>query len=70
MLTSKFKEIKMKDDETFDELYGQLNDIVNSNFNLGEKIHDNRIVRKILGSFPKRIRPKVTCVEKSKTWKP
>lgn len=67
---SKFEEIKMKEDETFDELYGQLNDIVNSSFNLGEKIHDNRIVRKIVRSLPERFRPKVTCTEKSKTRKP
>jgi hypothetical protein len=36
---SRFEEIVMEDDETFDEFYAQLNDIVNSNFNLGEKIH-------------------------------
>jgi len=34
MLTSKFEEIRMKDDETFEEFYAQLNDIVNSSFNL------------------------------------
>lgn len=34
MLTSKFGEIRMKDDETFDEYNDQLNGIVNSSFNL------------------------------------
>jgi hypothetical protein len=53
MLTSKFEEIRMKDDDTFDEYYALLNDIVNSSFKLGEKIHDNRnIFRKILSSAP------------------
>jgi hypothetical protein len=33
----------MKDDETFDEFY----DIVNSSFNLGKKILDNKIVKKV-----------------------
>jgi hypothetical protein len=36
-LTSKFKEIRMKDDEMFDENYAQLNDILNSYFNLGKR---------------------------------
>lgn len=47
----------MKEDETCDEFYAQLNNIVNSSFNLGEKIHENRIVRKVLKSLPKRFRP-------------
>ena len=37
-LTSSFKEIRMKEDETFDEFYAKLKDIVNSAFNLGESI--------------------------------
>ena len=34
--TSKFESIRMSDDESFDELYAKLNDIVNSAYNLGE----------------------------------
>ena len=34
-LTSIFKEIRMEEDETFDEFYAKLKDIVNSAFNLG-----------------------------------
>ena len=34
-LTSKFENIRMFDDESFDELYAKLNDIVNSTYNLG-----------------------------------
>ena len=33
-LTSIFKEIRMEEDETFDEFYAKLKDIVNSAFNL------------------------------------
>ncbi len=36
MLPSKFEEIKMKYDNMFDEFYAQLNDTLNSSFNLGE----------------------------------
>ena len=47
-LTSKFKSIIMSDDESFDEFYATLNDIVNSAYNLG-KIYDQlKIVRKFL----------------------
>ena len=35
-LTSSFEEIRMEEDETFDEFYAKLMDIVNSVFNLGE----------------------------------
>ena len=35
-LTSKFESIRMSDDESFDEFYTKLNDIVNSAYNLGE----------------------------------
>ena len=37
-LTSSFEEIRMEEDETFDEFYAKLNDIVNYAFNLGECI--------------------------------
>ena len=37
-LTNSFEEIKMEDDETFDEFYAKLKEIVNSAFNLGESI--------------------------------
>ena len=37
-LTSSFEEIRMEEDETFNEFYAKLKDIVNSTFNLGESI--------------------------------
>ncbi|XP_022853916.1 uncharacterized protein LOC111375345, partial [Olea europaea var. sylvestris] len=43
MLTSRFEKMRMKDDETFDEFYAKLNDIINSNFNLDEKISESKI---------------------------
>jgi len=51
-LTSRFEKIRMKDDETFNDFYVWLNDIVNSSFNLSETILDNRIVRNVLRSLP------------------
>ena len=37
-LTSSFEEIRMEEDENFDEFYAKLKDIVNFAFNLGECI--------------------------------
>ena len=49
--TTSFKEIKMKEDESFDEFYAKLKDIVNSIFNLRETISKPKIVRKMLRSL-------------------
>ena len=72
-LSSNFEEIRMEGDETFDEFYAKLKDIVNSAFNLGESIAESKIVRKILRSLPERFHAKITAieeakVEKVKTW--
>ena len=56
----------MSDDESFDELYAKLNDIVNSAFNLGEVYDQPKIVRKILKSLIEDFRPKVTVITESK----
>ena len=47
MLTTKFESPKMKDDKTFFEFYTKLNDIVDSCFNLGERILNSKMVREI-----------------------
>ena len=56
----------MEEDETFDEFYAKLKDIVNSTFNLGESIAEPKIVRKILRSFLKRFHVKITAIEEVK----
>ncbi|CAI9782632.1 unnamed protein product [Fraxinus pennsylvanica] len=66
ILTSRFEELRMNDDERFDEFYAMLNGIVNSSFNLGERIPEAKIMRMVLRSLPERFRPKVTAIEESK----
>ena len=56
----------MEEDESFDEFYVKLKDIVNSAFNLGETIPEPKIVRKVLRSLPKRFHSKITAIEESK----
>jgi hypothetical protein len=42
----------MQEDETFDEFYSKLGVIRNSTINLGKKIVDAKVVKKILRSLP------------------
>ena len=56
----------MEEDESFNEFYAKLKDIVNSTFNLGETIPESKIVRKVLRSLPERFYAKITTIEESK----
>ena len=56
----------MEKDESFDEFYAKLKDILNSVFNLGEIIPKPKIVRKVLKSLPERFHAKITVIEESK----
>ena len=65
-LTTSFEEIKMKEDELFDEFYTKLKDIVNSAFNLAETILEPKIVRKVLRFLPERFHAKIMVIKESK----
>ena len=56
----------MEEDESFDEFYAKLKDIVNSFFNLRETIPEPKIVRKVLRSLPERFHAKITVIKESK----
>ena len=65
-LITSFEEIKMEEDESFDEFYVKLKDIVNSAFNLEETIPKPKTVRKVLRFLPERFYAKITAIEESK----
>ena len=65
-LTTSFEEIKMEKDESFNEFYAKLEDIMNSAFNLRETIPKSKIVKKVLRYLPKRFHAKITAIEESK----
>ena len=65
-LTISFEEIKMEEDESFDEFYVKLKDIVNSAFNLGEQIFEPKIMRKVLKSLLERFHAKIIATKESK----
>ena len=60
------KKSRWMGDESFDEFYAKLKDIVNLAFNLKETIPELKIVRKVLRSLPKRFHAKITMIEESK----
>ena len=56
----------MEEEESFDEFYAKLKDVVNSSFNLGETILEPKFVRKVLRFLPERFHTKITAIEESK----
>ena len=66
MLTTRFEELKMSEDESFDSFYSKLNEVVVSKLNSGEKMEDSKIVRKILRSLLESFHAKMTAIEESK----
>ena len=63
MLVSHFEKIEMLEDETFNDFFGKLSEIRNSMINLGKKVSDTKIIKKVMRSLPKRFRIKVTTIE-------
>ena len=57
----------MSDDKSFDSFYGKLNEVVIGKFNLGEKMENSKIVRKILRSVPESFHGKVTKLKRART---
>jgi RNA-binding protein YhbY len=66
MLISKFEEIKMLEDETFNKFYTRISDLRNSMVSLGKNVSNVKLIKKILRSLPKRFKIKVTTIEESK----
>ena len=46
MITTRFEELKMGDDESFDSFYEKLNEIVIAKLNLGEKNEDAKVMKR------------------------
>ncbi|XP_058741244.1 uncharacterized protein LOC131613606 [Vicia villosa] len=65
MLTTKFENLRMKEDETIHDFYMNILEIANASGALGEKMSEENLVRKILRSLPKRFAMKVTSIEES-----
>ena len=66
LLTTKFENLIMEESETMNEFNSRLCDLANESFALGEKIPEEKLVRKVLRSLPKRFIYKVTAIEEAK----
>jgi len=65
LLTTKFENLKMLKDESIQDYHLNIIYIAISFESLGEKISDEKLVRKILRSLPKRFDIKVTAIEEA-----
>ena len=63
MLTTRFKELRMSEDESFDSFITKLSEILNSFHALGDPMSNVKIYRKVPRSLPQRFRPKVLAIE-------
>jgi hypothetical protein len=58
-----FLNFQMLEDETLNEFFGILSEISNSMINLGKKVFDTKLIRKVMRSLPKRFRMKTTAIK-------
>ncbi|XP_057444753.1 uncharacterized protein LOC130736999 [Lotus japonicus] len=65
MLTTQFENLRMTEEETISEFHMRVRDLANSSFALGEPMSDEKLVRKILRSLPKKFAMKVTAIEEA-----
>ncbi|CAM8923491.1 unnamed protein product [Rhodiola kirilowii] len=63
MLTAKFKDLKMKKEETITEFNTRVLDLSNEAAALGKPIEEERMASKVLRSLPQRFTMKVTAIE-------
>jgi hypothetical protein len=65
LLTTQFEKLTMKEDESIEEFYMNILDIANAFDTLGEKMSEEKLIRKILRSLPKRFDIKVIVIEEA-----
>ncbi|CAJ2662688.1 unnamed protein product [Trifolium pratense] len=66
ILTTQFENLRMKDEETIQDFHMTILDYDNQFDSLGEKIPEEKLVRKMLRSLPKKFDMKVTAMEEAK----
>jgi len=65
LLTTKFENLKMQEDENIQDYYMNVLDIENSFDSLSERLTDEKLVRKILRSLPNRFDMKVIATKEA-----
>src|ERR1044072_759737 len=65
MQITQFETLRMTEEQTIAEFHMQIRDIENTSFALGEKMSDEKLVRTIPISLPKRFAIKVASIEEA-----
>ncbi|CAM8934137.1 unnamed protein product [Rhodiola kirilowii] len=63
MVTTKFKDLRMKEEETITEFNARVLDLSNEAAALGKSIEEEKMTSKVLRSLPQRFAMKVTAIE-------
>ncbi|GAA0163613.1 hypothetical protein LIER_19434 [Lithospermum erythrorhizon] len=64
-LTTRWETLRMEEDESITTYNSKIKDLANESFALGERMSNERFVRKVLRTFPKRFTHKVTAIEEA-----
>ncbi|KAG9442737.1 hypothetical protein H6P81_018591 [Aristolochia fimbriata] len=66
MLMTQFELMRMRDDETILEFEGKIRDIANQSSNLGDRIPQDRLVKKVLHSLSSKFKMKRIAIEENR----
>ncbi|KAG9458410.1 hypothetical protein H6P81_002918 [Aristolochia fimbriata] len=67
MLMTQFELMRMRDDETILEFKGKIRDIANQSDNLGDRIPQDRLVKKVLRSLSSKFKMKRIAIEENRS---
>ncbi|XP_062104227.1 uncharacterized protein LOC133815396 [Humulus lupulus] len=62
-LAREFKNLTMDEEDSIADFHAKLCDISNESYALGETYSNDKLVRKVLGSLPRRFKSKLTSIE-------
>ncbi|XP_062075335.1 uncharacterized protein LOC133779378 [Humulus lupulus] len=62
-LAREFKNLTMDEEDSIADFHAKLCDIFNESYALGETYSNDKLVRKVLGSLPRRFKAKLTSIE-------
>lgn len=66
LITGRFEKLKMKEEESIADFNGRVCDLANELFILGERIPEQRLIRNVLRSLPKRFEMKAAAISEAR----
>ncbi|XP_057785954.1 uncharacterized protein LOC131003485 [Salvia miltiorrhiza] len=65
-LATKFEELRMDENEDISTFHGKLLALANESFSLGERIPEEKLVRKVMRALPERFDYKITAIDEAR----